>query len=99
MPRRSAATAASAQRRDDEADLLADLLEPAAAEIAEQILPAAVVRVLEALRHHARVGELPEVDRLGVVAADEEIEPAVAIEVEPDRGVDVRPRRQAGRAR
>ena len=40
---------------------------------------------------HVRVGQLPEIDRLGVVAADEEIEQTVAIEVEPHGSVDVGP--------
>ena len=83
-----------APRRD--AGLGAHFLEPSAAEVAIEILAPAVVRVLEALRHDLRVGELPEVEALGEVAAHEEIEPAVLVVVEPDRRVDVGPRRQAG---
>ena len=42
------------------------------------------------------VFEMPEVDVFGVVAADEEVELAVAVVVEPDGGVGVHPLRQPG---
>jgi hypothetical protein len=77
-----------------QAHLLADLLEAPAAEVPIQVLPPAVLRVLEALRHDLRVREPPEVHVLRVVAAEEEVEPAVAVVVEPERRVDVRPGRQ-----
>ena len=43
------------------------------------------------------VVELPQVDVVGPVAGEEQIELAVAVVVEPDGGVGVDPRRQAGR--
>ena len=63
--------------------------------IPQQILPAAVVGVFEALRHDARCRELPEIDPLVPVAGDEEIETSVAVVVEPRGAVGVDPPRKA----
>ena len=70
------------------------LLERAVAAIVEHVLPAAVLGVLEALRHDARGLQVPEVDVLRPVAREEQVEPAVAVVVPPDRRVGVDPGRQ-----
>ena len=60
-----------------------DVLERAVTSIAEEVLPAAVLGVLEALGHHLGGLQVPEVELFGPVAGDEEVEAAVAVEVEP----------------
>ena len=75
------------------------LLERTVAPVVEHVLAAAVVRVLEALRHDPRRREVPEIDVLRPVPGHEQIEPAVAVVVEPDRAVRVHPFRQAGALR
>src|SRR5262245_12798881 len=74
-----------------DAHRLGAILECAAAAIAQEILAPAVVRILEALRHDLRRLELPEIDVVGPVAGDEEIEEAVAVVIEPRRAVGVDP--------
>src|SRR5262249_38100891 len=54
----------------------------------------AVLRVLEALGHHLRVFEIPQVELLVVITGDEEVEPPVAVVIEPDSAVGVDPFRK-----
>jgi hypothetical protein len=68
----------------------------AAAQIMEQILAPAVLRVLEALRHHLGGLQMPQVDVFGIISADEEVQFAVAVVVEPDRRVGIHPGGQPG---
>src|SRR5580704_4238684 len=77
-----------------DANLDTDFLKLSIAQIVKQILPPAVLGVLETVGHDARGGEMPEVDVFRVVASDEEIEKAVAIVVKPYRGIGVNPWRQ-----
>jgi hypothetical protein len=79
-----------------EAELRGNFLEAAAAEVVKEILAPSVGCVLEALGHDLRVLEMPEIDVLGIVAAEEKVELAVAVVIEPDGGVGVDPGRQAG---
>src|SRR5215471_14202315 len=76
--------------------LRADVLESSVAEIVKEIAPPAVGRVLEAVGHDARGLQVPQVDVLGKVSADEEIQETVAVIVEPHRGVAVDPGGQPG---
>src|SRR5580692_1798952 len=76
-------------------DFPADFFKLAVAEIVKQILAASVLRILETLGHDARCGEMPKVDTLRIVAADEKVEESVAVVIEPDGGVRVD--RAAGR--
>ena len=62
----------------------------------EDVLPAAVLGVLEALGHDARRGELPEIHVLRPVAGKKQIEEPVTVVIEPDGAVGVDPRRQPG---
>ncbi len=73
MPRKSAAVAASAQRRVSMPSFAADLFKRTAAQIVKEILAATVFRVLETLGHHLRRLQMPEIDVFGVVATQEEI--------------------------
>src|SRR5580698_6637697 len=79
-----------------DANLDTDFLKLSIAQIVKQILPPAVLGVLETVGHDARGGEMPEVGVFRVVASDEEIEKAVAIVVKPYRRVGVDPARQSG---
>ena len=78
------------------AEFSADFFKFAVAQIVEEIFAAAVFGVLKTVGHHASVGEMPEVDIFVVVATDEEIEQAVAVIVEPERGVGIDPGGKAG---
>jgi len=69
----------------------ADLFEPAVAHIVKEIFAAAVLRILEALGHHARVGQLPQVHILRIISADEEIQLPVVVIVKPHGGVGIDP--------
>ena len=79
-----------------DASLLADFFKAAVAQIVEEIFAAAVLRVLKAVGHHARVAQVPQVHVFRIVTADKEIELAVVVVVEPHGGVGVDPWRQAG---
>ena len=75
---------------------IGDVLELAAAEVAEeQVLPA-VVGELEAVVHDPRRREVPQIDVAPEVRGDVQVEQPVAIVVEPDRAVAVDPAAQAG---
>ena len=67
------------------------------AQVVEKVFAATVLRVLEALRHHARVLQMPQVDVFGIVAGDEEIEQTITVVVKPDRSIRVDPGRQTRR--
>ena len=79
-----------------DASLRAHFFKVAVAEIVEEIFAAAVFRVLKAVGHHARVAQVPQVHIFRIVTADEEIELAIVVVIEPDGGVGVDPRRQPG---
>ncbi len=79
-----------------DSDLRADFFKLAVAQIVEEIFAAAVLGILKTVRHHARGVQMPQVDVLGIVAADKEIEQSVAVVVEPDSRVRIDPLR-AGR--
>jgi hypothetical protein len=80
----------------DRVHRLAYILERPITTVAEQIAPATVGRVLEAVGQNARRPEIRKVPMLGIVAADVDIQIAVVIEVEPRGGIGVHPMPQAG---
>ncbi len=57
----------------------------------KEIFPAAILRVLETLRHDLRRLQPSEIDVFGPVAGKKEVELAVAVVVEPHRGVRIDP--------
>src|SRR5579884_1077261 len=75
--------------------LLGDILELAIAKIAKQVFAAAILGVFKALRHHACVFEMPEINFLRVVSTNEKVEEAIAVVVEPNCGVCIHPRWQS----
>ncbi len=79
--------------RAADAHLLGHVLEGAVALVAQQVLAAAVLGKLEVLRHDARRLQVPQVHVVGPVAGDEQVELAVAVEVQPGRAIGVDPRR------
>ena len=76
--------------------LLRHVLELPAAHVVQEVLAPAVLGVLEIVRHHARVLQVGQVDIVGVVAADQEVQLAVVVVIHPRRAVGVHPGGQAG---
>src|SRR5262245_19834687 len=79
-----------------DAELFGDFLKFTIAQIVEEVLAPAVLRVLETLGHHLSVLEIPQVDFLVVITRDEKIELSVAVVIEPDRAVRIDPFRKPG---
>jgi hypothetical protein len=70
-------------------DLGRYVFEFAVPQVMQQELAAAVAGVFEAVGHHHRVFEMPQIEVVREVAADEQIELAVAVVIDPGRAVDV----------
>ena len=79
-----------------DANFLGDLFKLSVAKIVKQIFSPAILGVLKTLGHDARGGEMPEVNVLVIVTADEQVQQPVAVVVKPDGGVGIDPARQAG---
>ena len=76
-----------------DAEFFADLFKTTLAQIAEQIFSTSVLGVFETLRHDFCRGHMPQVHIFRVITADEQVEQAIAVEVEPHCRVGVDPRR------
>ena len=79
-----------------DAQLLGHIFKAAVTAVAQQVLPSTVLRVLEAFRHDPGGRQLPQVDVLRIIAADEQIQPPIAIIIQPDSRVGIDPARQPG---
>src|SRR4029078_2475034 len=82
--------------RAPNAEFVGDLLELAVAQVVEHQVLAAVRGELEAVVHDPRGRQMPEVDVVAEVGRHVEIEPAVAIVIDPDCAVAVDPAVQTG---
>src|SRR6476661_5537929 len=79
-----------------DADFFGDLFKLSVAQIVKQIFAPTILGVLKTLGHDSRGRDVPQVDFFIVVTADEKIEQAIAVVVEPDGGVGVDPARHPG---
>src|SRR5579864_6313334 len=82
-----------------DADFPADLFKFAVAEIVKQILSAAILGILETLGHDACGGEMPKINAFGIITANEKVQQPVAVVIEPDGRVCIRPRGQSSQDR
>src|SRR5579871_598179 len=80
-----------------DSSLLGIIFKLSVTEITQQILSPAILRVFEALRHDLCIFEMPEVDLLGVVTSNKEIQLAISVVVEPQSSIRVHPCRQTCR--
>ena len=79
-----------------DANFLGDFFKLSVAQIVKQIFAPAILGILKTLGHDARGCEMPEINVFGIVAADKQIQQAIAVVVKPDGGVGIDPARQAG---